>query len=188
MRAALLVVVLLLTGCGVPQDSRPRALEPAEAPFSLPSATPVERPAGPGRVTLYFVRDGAVVPTSRPVLRSVPDRELLVLLLAGPTPEELADGTSSLLPASITIEDVRAVDGVAVVTLGGPEDQVASTQPPAFAQIVATLTAPGRFRGVRFRLDGQDLDVPRGDGSLSSEPLDRGDYAELLAPPTPRPS
>jgi len=41
---------------------------------------------------------------------------------------------------------------------------------------------------VRFRLDGEDLPVPRGDTSLTEEPVDRSDYAELLALPSPTPA
>ncbi|MCW2613582.1 MAG: hypothetical protein JWN08_576, partial [Frankiales bacterium] len=148
---------------------------------------PVADPVGPGRVALYFVRDGRAALTIRPVQRSQPLPELLDLLLAGPSPAELAAGTSTLIPASITVEDVSVTGGTGVITLGGPEDQVKSAPPLAFAQLVATLTTPGRLDGVRFRLGDADLDVPRGDSSLSQQPLDQDDYAELLVEPTPSP-
>jgi hypothetical protein len=70
---------------------------------------------------------------------------------------------------------------VAVVTLGGSSTQI-STSPLAFAQVVATLTAPGLARSVRFRLDDEELRVPRGDASVTEAPVDRSDYAELLDP------
>jgi hypothetical protein len=111
-------------------------------------------------------------------------------LFAGPSVEERATGLSSLLPSTVTVEDVQTVDGTAVVTLDGPDDsEVLRLQPLAYAQIVATLT-PTRARGVRFRLDDTDLRVPREDGSLTSQPLSRRDYARLLGPsaaaaPTP---
>lgn len=182
-RAAVLLVVLLLAGCGVPEDAVPRPLDPQEAPFSRPD--PVADPVGPGRVALYFVRDGRAALTIRPVQRSQPLPDLLELLLAGPTPDELAAGTSTLIPASITVEDVSVTGGIGVVTLGGPEDQVKTAPPLAFAQLVATLTTPGRLDGVRFRLGDADLDVPRGDSSLSQQPLDQDDYEELMVVPTP---
>lgn len=188
MRAAPLVLVLVLTGCGVPQDAAPRALDPAEAPFSTTSPEPVAEPVGPGRVALYFVRDDRLVLTTRAVRRAAAAPALLDLLLAGPTPEEIAAGTSSRIPASLTVEQVEVDGDIALVTLGGPADQVISAQALAFAQIVSTLTAPGRFAGVRFRLDGEDLQVPRGDGLLTFDPLDRGDYAELGVPASPGPA
>jgi hypothetical protein len=183
-RLSALLLLALLAGCGVPQDDEPRALDPREAPFRVfDDAAPA--PAGDGRVALYFVRDDLVVLQTRPVERSTSISELLDLLLEGPTPEQVADGTRSALPSSFSVESVEVdASRIAVVTLGGGAAQVGPS-PLGFAQVVATLTAPGRARAVRFRLDGKDLPVPRGDGLLTTEPLDRTDYADLLRLPTP---
>lgn len=195
MRRALVAAALvLLAGCGVPTDSSPRALDPEAAPFGV-LGEPTPAPEGEGRVALYFVRGDRVVLQPRPVERSTTIRQLLDLLLEGPTPEQVAAGTRSAIPTDLRVEDVEVSgSGVAVVTLAVGDNQV-GTPPLGFAQIVATLTAPGRARSVRFRLDGEDLPVPRGDGSLTSDPLDRDDYADLLllqtaapAAPSPAPS
>lgn len=181
---ALALLLPLGAACGVPNDDEPRALDPREAPFRVfEDVTPA--PAGDGRVALYFVRDDLVVLQTRAVERSTTIDELLDLLLEGPTPDEVAAGTRSALPSSFAVEEVDVgPDGIAVVTLGGGTAQVGPS-PLGFAQVVATLTAPGRARAVRFRLDGQDLPVPRGDGLLTTDPLDRSDYAELLSLPSP---
>lgn len=176
----LLVVLLLLTGCGVPTDDRPRALDPADAPFTAPTPAPVGDPTGPGRVALYFVEEGRIVLKTRAVQRSTPVPELLELLLAGPTPEEVADGTTTLT-GSLAVESLVVEGTTGVVTLGETQDQASDTQPLAFAQVVTTLTARGRLTGVRFRRGDTDLRVPRGDGELTAEPLDRFDYLELSA-------
>ena len=196
-RLAAAVALLLLVGCSVPTDPEPRALDPAQAPGGvLDSAAPQSE--GDGRIALYFVRGDPerVVLQQRAVERSPGMKELLELLLEGPTQEQVAAGTRSAIPASLQVESVEVgPSGIAVVTLGGDDTQV-GTSPLGFAQIVATLTAPGRAEAVRFRLDGADLRVPRGDGSLTDEPLDRDDYREVLAltsgvraaPPSPVPS
>jgi spore germination protein GerM len=183
--AALLAV--LVAGCGVPVDSKPIALDEKRAPFRVfEEAQPP--PAGPGRVALYFVRNDRVVLQTRAVERSTSIDELLDLLLAGPTPEQVAEGTRSAIPTTFEVDEVGVgSNGIAVVTLTGSSPEL-PTSPLGFAQIVATLTAPGRARAVRFRLNDEDLQVPRGDGSLTSDPLDRDDYANLLALPSPRPS
>lgn len=188
MRRVLVALALLLAaGCGVPTDAEPRALDPREAPFRI-FAEPAPAPEGDGRVALYFVRDDSVVLQTRAVERSTGIRELLDLLLDGPTREQVAAGTRTDLPTAFSVEDVTVGDnGVAVVTLGGEAAQL-STSALGFAQVVATLTAPGRAQAVRFRADGADLDVPRGDGSLTSDPLDRADYADLLRLPSPAPT
>lgn len=181
----LVALAVGVTGCGVPQDRAPRALNPGAPAFAAPSGTPMAEPDGPGRVALYFIRDGKVVLTTRAVRRSTPVPALLTLLLAGPTPTERKAGLGTALPTSVSVEDVTVEAGTAIVSLGGPAEQVSNAGTLAFAQIVATLT-PGRVDGVRFRRDNQDLDVPRGDGLLSSRPLDRNDYAGLLVSTGPR--
>lgn len=175
----LLVALLLVTACGVPTDDAPRALDPEAAPFGV-LGEPTANPEGDGRVALYFVRGDRVVLQPRPVESSTSIRGLLDLLLEGPTPEQVAAGTRSAIPTDLRVESVEVTGrGVAVVTLEVGDSEV-GTPPLGFAQIVATLTAPGRARSVRFRLDGEDLPVPRGDGSLTSDPLQRSDYDELL--------
>jgi spore germination protein GerM len=176
------VLLVVLAGCGVPQDDAPRALDPGNAPFRVfEDAAPA--PEGDGRVALYFVRDDLVVLQTRAVERSTGIRELLDLLLDGPTPEQVAAGTRSAIPTTFEVDEVELTNGVAVVTLGGGASL--TTDPLGFAQVVATLTAPGRARAVRFRLDGEDLRVPRGDGSLTTDPLDRDDYRQVLSLPSP---
>ena len=187
--AAGLVLAGLLTGCGVPPDDAPRALNRREAPAAAPpSPSPVPEPIGDERVTLWFVRAGQVVPVTRPVAMPTSTSILLGLLFDGPTANEQQAGATSLIPTSLSVSTVEQRGDTVIVTLRGTRDEL-RPQSLAFAQIVATLT-PERARGVRFRLDGADLPVPRDDGLLSSGPVDRGDYADLLrsGPATPAPS
>lgn len=175
------LVGLLLGGCGVPTDDQPRALDPAEAPAgALPSPSPAPVAVGDQRVVLHFVKDEQLVPVERPVTSPTSTSGLLELLLAGPTEAEKAAGLTSLIPTALSVQRVEQQGDVVVITLQGAPDQ-ARPQAMAFAQIVATLT-PDRASGVRFRMDGGDLRVPRSDGSLSDAPVDRSDYADLLLP------
>ena len=183
---SLLVCAVLVTGlvagCGVPIDDEPRALLPAEAPFQVLQSRQPAAPTGENRAVLYFVQDDRVVRQTRRVEVPADAADVLELLLAGPTPEQVEEGISSALPSTFTVEGVELEgDGVAVVTLGGSSTQL-SASPLAFAQVVATLTAPGLADAVRFRLDDEDLPVPRGDASVTEAPVDRRDYADLLGP------
>ena len=58
-------------------------------------------------------------------------------------------------------------------------DAARSDEVLGYAQIVLTLTGQGAT-AVRFTRDGEQLDVPRADGSLTAQPLVRGDYTSLL--------
>lgn len=184
-RVALLAAGLLATtACGVPQDEAPRALDRGEVPFSTPTPSPPNEPSGTLEAPLHFVRDGQVVPASRRVERPLRVEDLVELLFGGTVERESRQGLISVIPSTLSVEDVEVQGDTAVVTLDGPDAEVLRTTPLAYAQIVATLT-PARAEGVRFRLDGRDLDVPRGDGSLSSGALTREDYAQVLSPPPP---
>ena len=177
--AAGLVLAGLLTGCGVPPDDAPRALDQREAPVAAPSRpSPVPEAIGDERVTLWFVRAGQVVPVTRPVAMPTSVAVLLELLFDGPTATEQQAGATSLIPTSLSVSSATEQGDTVIVTLRGTRDEL-RPQSLAFAQIVATLT-PERARGVRFRVDGADLPVPRSDGLLSSGPVSRADYADLL--------
>ncbi len=61
-----------------------------------------------------------------------------------------------------------------VATLGG------ANQLLAIAQIVCTVTARPGIGQVAFTIAASPVDVPRGDGSLTANPVSRDDYASLL--------
>jgi len=182
--------VALLAGCGVPQDSAPRLLDSPSSPFALPGSSPAPVPDDQGAATgsgqqlaLYFVRDGRLEQTIRPTATAASLPVLIQALLGGPTTGELESGLTSVIPATLTVEDVSLEQETAVVALGGPQEQISSAQPLAFAQIVTTLTQSPSVSGVRFRLDDVDLPVPRADGLLSEAPLRRSDYVDLIGEP-----
>jgi hypothetical protein len=139
MRAALLVLLLVVAGCGV----RPSAvIEGVEAPSGDPDGA-----------LLFLVSDGAVVPVVRPfritrppgegepgeIPREPPDP--FALLAAGPTPDERALGLTSEVPAEAVPTDITpsANDGV---TVRLPIDVTALSA--LAAEQLACTTAPGR--------------------------------------------
>jgi len=182
--AALLLTVpaLLLTACGVPTDQPARGLTAGEIPRALASPAPPDQP-GNRKIALYFVQKSEVQLVIRDVDQPVSLPDLTSRLFAGPTPSERARGFSSLI-TDVVLQDVRLVDGVAVVSLTGDASKLPVQ---AYAQIVATVVNPDNadILGVRFRLDGKDLSVLRGSGNLSSRPLRRLDYQTLLPSPAP---
>ena len=178
MRRALAALsVLLATACGVPQDDAPHPLDRGAAPFRVfePSAAP--SPEGEVDVQLWFTRGDRLVPVERVVERPGTPEQVLETLFTGVTDAERADGLTNAIPTAITLDSVEVDDRIAVVTLEGLNEQVRVL---AFAQIVTTLDGRPEVDGVRFRSDDRDVQVPRGDGSLTGAPVDRGSYTVLL--------
>lgn len=175
--AVALLAALVLTGCGVPQDDTPRALDREAAPFRVFEPAEVPAPQGDEQAVLWFVRDTQAVPVVRAVESPTSPRDLLEQLLAGLTDAELAAGYTSAIPTSLRLLDLDVEEGIAVVTLEGLNEQV---QVEAYAQIVATLDGLPGITGVRFRDPNGDVPVPDGDGVLESGAITRDDYAVLL--------
>ena len=184
-RLGLLLVALLagLAACGVPAEEGPRVIAPT-ADNALPTAAPTPLgPAGGAEVTFCLTRDEQLVEVTRRVTR-VPDvGDSIEDLLAGPTEEESALGLGTALGGAPVVTDVRLDDSVAVLTLRSDAREGSRTDDVlALGQVVCTLTARKDVTGVAFEQDGERVAVPRGDGSLTREPLRIGDF-EVLRPP-----
>jgi spore germination protein GerM len=181
----LLVIALVLGGgaCSVGGEEHAQVRDDNAVPFGLldpdePPLLPPTTSVETEPVSLCFVQEGRMavidVALERPV--ALPD---VVDALAEP-PERESLRTSVGDPPLVS--DVRLVAGVArvdllpaITTLGGDEQLL------AVAQLVCTLTARPGVGLVSFTLEGAPIDVPTGDGSLTSGPVSRDDYADLVA-------
>lgn len=178
----LICAVLLTTGCAVPADDAPRRVSVPPGPFASPVADIA--PTGGGRVAepFCFVRDDRLVRVVRPV-EYLPDIAThLGQLLAGPTTADRDAGLHSTLIGTALGVDGRLAAGVAEVEVAGAADESArNDEILAFGQIVCTLTSRADVQAVSFRRDGQPLEVPRADGSLTTGLLGAADYRPLMA-------
>jgi spore germination protein GerM len=189
-RAALVTGVLLVvvTGCGVPVADDPTVVADNNVPFGLLSSTSTTTttavPAAPAvPLTVCFYRDDVLQPTARQAAISGVG-PALEALQAGPTrPEQRERLTSAIFDPAVLVSAQRA-GGVAHIALGesftlaGPTEQLR-----IIAQAVCTMTALPGIGQVAFDLAGAPVEIPRGDGSLTAAPVSRDDYAALLAPP-----
>ncbi|MEV0134603.1 GerMN domain-containing protein [Dactylosporangium sp. NPDC050688] len=177
--AVVLAAVVGLTGCGVPDEDRPRPLDPSLAIGSPPAQAATGSSTGSVVERLYLVRDQQLVAVERRVGATADVAALLADLVAGPNDAERNEGLSSALTGTDLIAGVRLVDGTAEVSFrpqsGGRTDDIL-----AIGQIVCTLDARTDVDTVRFLLDGQVLKVPRADGSLTELPLTVADYRTLI--------
>ena len=180
-----LAVALLGAACGIPQDSSPNHLDAADLPASLTS-TPTTAARGHPQgvlVEIYFVEADRLVARSRVVAGPRDVTAALGALLDGPTLPEEASGISTAVSSGTTVLAVHVDKAHALIDLssdfantGGP-DQIL-----AIAQVVYTATWVAPVTSVSFELSDQPVSVPAANGTLVNGPVDRGDYASLLAP------
>lgn len=183
----LLLVAALLAGCGVPTGDKAEVMD--DVPFGLldPQASePAETaapPEGPA-VQIYLIDASGLrlVPVERrlaEVEASLPG--VVEVLLDGPTRAERRQGLTTAFVDDDAVGSSDLVGGVASVdltqqftVLDGP------TQRLAIAQVVLTLTGRPGVGRVAFTLEGQPIDIPRGDGTLAQGSVARDNYRELL--------
>jgi hypothetical protein len=178
------LVLAVVAGCGVPTEDEARPLPTSGAvPGTGPVVEVSPSPVGTVAQPFYFVRRGRLVPVVRWIEPATPLDVLTRALLAGPTSSEADADLTSALTGTVTVRGVRRSGAVAVVDLGdGPPDAGRTDEILAFGQLVCTLTARSDVSGVAFVRGDQPLEIPRPDGSLSSQPMTAASYADLLAP------
>jgi spore germination protein GerM len=180
---ALLIGGFVITSRWIDGDRDPVEIDAADVPFSLlrdSVAGKADRvPAGDeARATLFFVYQTALVPVERSVADDATPLDVVASLLEGPTNDEIAAELTGLLipegaPERVTIEGSRAV-----VDLREPiqDSSAGDRRDLAIAQLVYTLTALPDVREVKFLLDGEPVEVPLADGTLTRGAVTRADY------------
>ena len=183
--AILAAAAFAAAACGVPVDERAATVK--DVPFGLLDPEPSEpaeaaQPETGPVVQVYFVDPSGqlLVPAERTVEEAALG-PVLQALLEGPTRAERRQGLGTAFPGMEAVARVELVGGVASVdltqqftTLDGPRQRL------AIAQIVLTLTGRPGVGRVAFSLQGQPIDVPRGDGTLVQGSVSRDNYRELF--------
>jgi len=173
----------VLAGCGVSAQTSAEPATQDAVPFGLLDAdrTPVADPRPAGTVTaavyLYSEADERLHSVEHRLDSSDLGTVLTVL------EEELSAtdrhaGLTSVLSEAESISDVEVSGGVATLDLHEKfTDLDGSDQLIALAQIVYTATARPGVGQVAFTLDGEPIEIPTGDGALTSSAVTAEDYA-----------
>lgn len=188
MRRGLIAVLLAAGACGVPSSDGASTAIGDEVPYGLldavESTTTLPERAST-EVRMWLVADAGILPVTREVAPPATLEDALAALADGPTPSEATLGLRSAVTAD-SVAEVSLTLGVATIDL---QTEFAASTPReqllALAQLVYTSTEIPEVEVVTFTLDGQSVDVPRGDGSISDGPVTRIDYAQLDAEPEP---
>lgn len=185
-----IALVVLATACGVPNDSAPREIDAQNVPFSLlaptggaTSTTAPSALAPMSRVTIYLAdAEGDLVPVQREVQAPGTLRKAIEVLLRGPTTDEADTLRTAITSATRLLHISGPEDGLVIIDLSHQLlDVTGRQQILALAQVVYTATSRRNVERVLFRIDGEPIEVPTGDGTLTAEPLDRLRYSELIA-------
>jgi hypothetical protein len=180
---AALVSAVVATACGVRDEHAPRRVDPETVPFGLaePEAGKQLDPTGTVSMSVFLEGEDALVAVERRVRGPVDARTALAALLEGPSRDEARLGLSSALPSPDAVRLLSEQDSTATVELSSDfRDGTVTHQVAALAQIVYTLTGVPRVDQVRFVIDGTPAAVPRQDGSLTRDAVDRSDYREFV--------
>ena len=186
LSALVVSTLMVVTGCAITSEGEANELSPDQVPFDLLDAdrNDTELPTDVGGVgEVYLVAGEQLLSVPRPIAPDADLSTVISVLASGPTPNEAAIGLRSALPRDRTILSVSQSRRTATVDLDPAFAEIrAAEQPIAIAQVVFTLTRRPDVEGVAFTLEGDPLEVPRGDGSLTSDPLTQGDFPELARP------
>jgi spore germination protein GerM len=169
-----------LGSCGVPGESAAHRIEPADVPFDLLTDETSTTLVTASRATnAYLIAEDRLVAVDRSVPKDSTLADLLQQLVAGPTEVEQSLGITSAVPAG-TIESVNITRGIAEVDLTAAFGDIRSgEQIFALGQIVYTLTGQPGIGGVRFSVEGEEVQIPVGEGPASDDPLARDDFSAL---------
>ena len=178
-----IAIASTIAGCGVRTQADPEELNRDDVPFGLlePGSAGASPEQGDTPFGLYFVDDAGAL---APVVRTHPDPlgpgETLRELLAGPNAVEAELGLATAIPPGTNARAAVLSGDVVVIELAGSVVEASRIDAvAAIAQLVFTITELGDVTQVLFRLDGESVEVPRGDGTLTAGPVERGDYASL---------
>ena len=189
---AVLGASAFLAGCGVPTNGEIRDINTEDVPYGLLKETP-QRVSGqadtatdPGHISgLIALVHGAQA--IRLVERQVPAgtpaevaQALLQELKRGPTDMERRQGLASAVSAGARFRVNGWRDGILSVVISGEENPAPDRLPLTVGQVVFTATSAPGVQAVQLQRDDTAVDVPLIDGSLSSAPLTRQHYQQLL--------
>jgi hypothetical protein len=194
-RAAIATAVTALgigvAGCGVGGQSDPVRLDADRVPFGLvgTASTTTTAPVVEGIDERVAARvfllgpDDLLLARERALPSPLTPGAVLRALRAGPDRAERQAGITTALPAEIPVQFLGSRDGVARVRLSPAfTDGSVRRQASALAEIVYTLTDLPGIERVSFLVDEEVVEVPRGDGSLTADPVGRADYARFAPP------
>jgi hypothetical protein len=192
MLVTVLVTVLGLSACGLPDERRTQVVDDASVPYDLLDADEsstrpdVQAPRVPPHAPVVFWTraDRVLVPaavdlscaqTSIDVVRG-----LLESLASSPRDSDRDAGLGSAIPPAAQLTLVGIDDRTAEVELDPLAIGDAERLPLAVGQVVLSVTSAPGVDAVRLFTSGEAVDLPLPGGALATGSATADDYAALL--------
>jgi spore germination protein GerM len=169
-----------------PTTAPPTTIPPSTVPqTSTTTVTSVAPPTTiPAAIALYFVMGDRLIKVVRRTEEPADAEALISLLVLGPFFDDNVPFARTAIEFG-DIERVTVAGGIATVDLGAKFGDLPSAERRrAVSQLVMTLAGRPGVGPVRFRLNGQAIAVPRGNGSIAGRTVSRDDYVALVDDPT----
>jgi spore germination protein GerM len=183
MALALVVTgaVTTLVACGVPLDSKPRAIPQTTVSPDTQSVPPTTSASPTAQaVSVYFLNDNHLEEVQYPVSGQPTLDAALAFVLAGPAKGSPA-GLTTAVPPGTELRGVTISDGEASIDLSTEINDISGeNQKQAFAQLVFTALSYRGVGAVRFHIAGKAVDAPTDHGNLARVTAD--DYDAPLNP------
>jgi hypothetical protein len=184
------VVVLVVSACGLPGDGTVTRVDDDEVPYHLlepvpPSSGTTPTTSFPGATpVLYWLADDRLVPETAHSTCTSPGQavvdDLLAQLSAGPPGDVLQSGGGSAIPSGTPLALVSLEDGLAEVQVDLGTTIAADRLPVAVGQIVLSVASAADVSSVVLVSDGQRIQVPLPNGALTQRAVTALDYAGLV--------
>lgn len=182
-RVAAALATVALTGCGIPAEDGPVALDSAKLPPEPVPAEAQDDAADPeaDAAVVYLVAGGALQPVSRPTSPTV--TAAVRALLEGPRDTETTLGLRTAIPAGTRLLGTSVVGDTIRLDLSDEFTGVEGAEHLlALAQLVYTATEPTPLAGVAISIEGDPVAVAAPDGHLITRPVVRDDYRTIAEP------
>lgn len=177
------VATLATAGCGIATDDSPRDIEQRVATPLVDAAAAVEA-IGAERIFLVAPTVPGLPDRLEAVARDTGDdpRTVVEAVFAGPSAGEFDDGYRSVLPSTVTVNQVAVRGGgVLAIDLSAEiRDVTGDVLPLALAQLVYSVDLVPGVSSTLITVDGQVSQWPAGNGELLSGPLTVYDYPGLV--------
>jgi hypothetical protein len=189
--ALVLVLLALLSSCGLPGEGSVTTVEDQAVPYHLldsdgPSSAATGTSTTPGPVPMVFwlVKGDRLVPAATDVscdqAPEVVVERLLGELAAGPTDEARAAGRSTAIPPESALALVDITQDTVRVMVDPETDISADRLPAAVGQVVLTVTSAAGVRSVVLVSEAGPVQVPLPGGALNEGPVTAADYTVLM--------